>query len=273
MPLHRAKILLADRGHLLGDGVFETMRLLGGRVFQRDLHTTRLAAGLRGLGLGAKAARAAWRATDALAIAAEQRFGPDVRLRLQVTTGVGDAFEGQPGRFAVTALARAFQPPPRSGGVDLVVVDAGRPLGAPMKTTSFHPAVAARRAALAAGADDALLLNVAGRVCEATTSNVFAARDGVVHAPGPDEGALEGTTRTLVLAGLPRANVRPRLSRADLARAQEVILTNVGGIRAARSIDGRRLLGARGPVFAAIQGIYDEAIADFIARAPAPRGR
>ena len=132
---------------------------------------------------------------------------------------------------------RAFKPYPMqyyARGIQLVVSrqrkDSANPLCG-VKTLSFLPHVAARREAHNATAHDAVLLNEHGRVAEATTSNVFALRKGVLHAPGRTEGALPGVTRKVLLELVEDAGldlVEP-LSVRDLAGAEEAFITNTTG--------------------------------------------
>jgi branched-chain amino acid aminotransferase len=103
------------------------------------------------------------------------------------------------------------------------------------------------------GADEALLLNAAGQVAEASVANVFALRDGVLLTPPATDGALEGMTRATVLElaardGLPTAE--RTLGRYDLMAADEVFLTGSGArIVPVTSLDGERIgKGVPGPV-------------------------
>ncbi|MGA4844521.1 aminotransferase class IV [Streptomyces sp. G45] len=119
--------------------------------------------------------------------------------------------------------------------------------------------------ARAAGYDDAILLDQAGNVAEASTANVFAVRDGVLTTP-PDSGdLLPGLTRDTVFtlcqeAGLP---VRERpLSPADLYTADEVFLTSTGKeVAAVVELSGRDVGGgAAGPVAARVAALYTAAV-------------
>jgi len=256
VDLSVARVPLLDRGHLLGDGVFETLHARAGRLLHRERHASRLERGL-GLLRISSASAPAWKAVDALLAHPRLSTLTDVYVRLQVTTGLLDEFAGQPGPYAVTAMARPWRPyPPRAyaDGLHLVLAKTPKAIGpfSSVKTTSFLPHVAAKRDALAQGADDAILLNDRGHVCEATTSNVFAVVDGDVHSPGPEEGAVDGVTRGLLLEGFQRENARVLgcLTRDELEGASEVFLTNtVAGVVPARAILDRKLTGPKGPVY------------------------
>ncbi len=229
LPLSQARIPLDDRGHLLGDGLFETMRVHHGAVVARALHLQRLRRGMQVLGLEADVEPT----IDALAHAA-----PEARLRIQVTRGRMDGIDDGTAP-SVTGIATDFQA--RHEPVHLVTsairLQRDSPL-AGLKLLSFQPYLHARREARAAGVDDALLLNDANRVAEASTSNVIALVDGQVHAPGPAEGAIDGVTRRRLLGGMER--VHDSLTPEALRRG-EAVLVNTSGVRPIASVDGHRL--------------------------------
>lgn len=260
-----ATVPLLDRGHLIGDGVFETLRTAGGRIFRAEDHMDRMRNGLRTLGLDVAGADVAQDALHALAADGMERFGPDLYLRIQVTAGTMEDVAGSDG-LHVTGLCRPFRPYPmahHSKGIR-AITSPHRKLRGPLctvKSTSFALHVAARRDALAQAAHDAILCNDAGRPCEATTSNLFVLHDGTVHAPGPDEGALAGVTRDAVLeliaeTGIP---VTEPLTMNVLRNAEEAFLTNtIGGIVPLTRLDDAPIgNGSKGPFTTRLATAYD----------------
>ncbi len=237
VDLARAVVPLNDRGYLLGDGVFETMRTSNGRVFRLDEHAARLEKGLAAINLDGSLASEFRAAVASLVKEGTLRFGGELYLRVNVTTGPMEDIHGTGRGLTVTGLCKKFQPYPMqyyASGVHVVMSrqrkDSRNPL-ASVKTLSFLPYVSARRDAHAAAAHDALLLNEHDRIAEASTSNVFAFVGGKLHAPGESEGAISGVTRGAVLeladeAGL---DVVERLTPAELSSAQEAWLTNTTG--------------------------------------------
>jgi branched-chain amino acid aminotransferase len=120
--------------------------------------------------------------------------------------------------------------------------------------------VLAKRDARLKGYDDALLLNQAGRVTEATGANLFAVIDGVVVTPPTADGALPGITRDSVLrmraaAGTP---VECRsLTRYDLLAADEVFLSGSGaGMVSVASIDDCAIGQGARPVCEQLRAAY-----------------
>lgn len=267
MPLEAARVAIVDRGYLLGDGVFETMRAQDGLLLWEARHAARLRQGVEHLGLASSVAAQAMTAARDLVARVRTRLGSPFHVRLQVTTGVGERLEGAPDGSAITALARPWpgRPPAADDAGLRLVVSAVRkrrddPL-AGVKTLSFLPHVHARREGAARGAHDALLLNDAGRVCEATTSNVLAVVGPRLHAPGPPEGAVDGVTRGLLLEAAAELGLRVEgtLPLDRLARADEVLLTNtVAGVMPVGEIVGHTpaLPGPRGATYRRLADAY-----------------
>lgn len=271
LPLGKAQVPLLDRGYLFGDGVYETMRTAGGRVFEARAHRLRLRRRAAQLGVASAWAERAFDAAERLVRHAHRNLRVELHVRVQLTTGLGPKFFAPGDTPAFTVMARPLVPYATElyrRGARLVVASQRKFRDDPtrgMKPMSFLPHALARRRAVAAGADDALLLNDAGRVCEATTSNVVAVRGHTAFAPGPSEGAVDGVTRRLLLPRLRglRFRIRPRLTLGDLRRADEVFLTNtIGGVVPVRSIQAvaRRLPASLGPVTRLLQRAYSASL-------------
>ncbi len=274
VPLSQARVSVLDRGYLLGDGVFETMRASGGRLFQEHRHAARLERGASTLGLPRAAAREAIRAASHLARASTERLGAETLVRTPVTVGPSTEVGGDLDAGTATAIARPHQPYPAETylqGLRLRVgdppIDSRHPLCA-VKTLSFLPRLHARRQAIRVGGHDALLLNERGRIAEATTSNVFALVGDVLHTPGPAEGALEGVTRALLLDAA-RAQgyaVEETLTMEQFLTATEAFATNtVAGVVPITRVlgPGTDWSGRRGPATDRSREVYADAYAAF----------
>ncbi|MFO1532370.1 MAG: aminotransferase class IV [Thermoplasmatota archaeon] len=237
LDLSKARIPLHDRGYLLGDGIFETLRTSNGKAFRLDDHAPRMKRGLGATNLDESLESEFRDAVKALVKAGKPEFGGELYVRVMVSTGPLEDLLDTGRGVTVTGLCKKFRPYPLqyySNGIQLTVSrsrkDSRSPI-APIKTLSFLPYIMARREAHAATVHDALLLNENDRVAEASTSNVFALVDGTVHAPGESEGAIPGVTRAAVLELLQETghDVDERLPLAALRKAQEVWLTNTTG--------------------------------------------
>lgn len=232
-PLSQATVPLADRGHLLGDGVFETLRAAQGKVFLAGAHEARLRAGLATLSIDHPQIVSSYRAAvEALAASNLEALPHERVVRVQVTRGV----DGGPP--AVTGLARPLPERPQSvftSGVSVGLAQQVKHRADPLsrvKAVSFLPYLQALRTAQAAGFDDAILPNETGRLAEATTANLLARCGNQVLAPGAREGALPGTIRrvTLDLLGADGYDVEHRLDESTLLACDEAWLANTTGL-------------------------------------------
>jgi len=218
----------ADHGFLLGDGVFETLRSYDGRLFGLAEHLERLAAAAQVLAIPlpplAELSRASVEVLEANAI-------PNARLRITVTSGAGPsglARGAGPATVLITASPLRVWPEATTAVVLPWAHDEAAPL-AGVKTTSRAESVLALRRARSMGADEALFLNRAGNLCEATTANVFVVRNGMVATPPLFAGCLAGITRERVLRLCPELEIES--SEVDIAgealpTAEELFLTS-----------------------------------------------
>jgi branched-subunit amino acid aminotransferase/4-amino-4-deoxychorismate lyase len=198
-----ARVSIFDRGFLYGDGCFETMRVYGGRMFRAGEHLERL--------LAPEEFRAACRAL--------------IRYNA-VEEGVARIYQTRDS-FVVTVQPRRFVAP-RGLQAILSSVRVGGRLSA-YKTANRLPYILAQREAAAQEADEAVLLNTAGRVVEFTASNLFAVKDGVLWTPPLGDGALPGITRRAVLSLAREAGISTReesFGPEFLEAADEVFATN-----------------------------------------------
>ena len=228
----------ADRGLLLGDGVFETIRAEAGGAVWLTRHLARLRDGAGVLGIPVDWDDAT--ITDAIASVMRAQGLLEAAMRVTVTRGAGPRGLLPPAEPRPSLLIGAAPLPPVQAPARLVIARATRrnefsPLSR-IKSLNYADAIIARREAAARGADDALLLNTRGAVAGGTAANVFALIDGSLVTPPIEDGALPGLVRRRWLdAG--RAVTR-RIWPADLMAAEAMVLTNSLAIRAAASLDG-----------------------------------
>jgi branched-chain amino acid aminotransferase len=249
-----ACIAPSDHGFLVGDGVFETLRWYDGRPFTLGEHLSRLADGCGVLGITPPPRADLERAAHAIVEANGLR---DARMRITVTSGLGPPglVRGQgPPTVLIVALPLSPWPPVSTAAISALRRDEQNPL-AGVKTVSLAESVTALAEARAGGADEALLLNRRGEVCEATTANVFLVHDGVAATPPLESGVLAGITREHVLE---LGAVERVLSRADIATAQEAFLTSsTREVQPLVAVDGRPLGDGRpGPVTSRLAEAY-----------------
>jgi branched-chain amino acid aminotransferase len=258
-----------DRGFTLADGVFETMLARNGTVFRLEEHLTRLHYGLGVLAIPAPPELRAW--VDAAVIAGELAHGV---VRLTVTRGLAPGGLNLPRdpQPTVVVILTPMPPPPASvyeRGLSAHVASGRRNEHAAtsgLKTLAFTDAIVATIEAQRAGADEALLLDVAGHCSEGAASNLFAVTGGTVITPPLTCGVLPGITRAVVLeiaAGLGIGAEERVMTPADLHDADEAFLTSsFRGIAPLVSVGGRAIAdGAPGPVTRRLLAAYAALVA------------
>ncbi len=259
LPAAEARIVTSDRGFTLGDGLFETIKARNGRPLRWARHLARLEAGAAILGIPI-----GWPG-DSLQAAMESVLAANhldaAVLRLTLSRGPGERGLLPPGRAQPTLLIAATPLPPPAKPARAVIAETVRrnahsPL-ARIKSLSYLDSVLARMEAARRGADDALLLNGAGRLAEATTANLFLAIDDKLLTPPVAEGALPGTMRG-ELMGMAPIEERP-IEAAELEKASELFLSSSLGLRPVASVAGRAIgTGEPGPAFRRLQAAIED---------------
>ncbi len=257
-----AKVSVFDHGLTVGDGVFETLKVIGGRPFALGRHLARLHRSATGLGLDVPLSDARLRAAVDEVLAAA---GPGTgRLRITLTGGLAPLGSGRGEAPPTLVLAAGPQEPwqPDTTAVTVPWPRNERSAITGLKTTSYAENVVALAEARKVDATEAILPNTAGNLCEGTGTNVFVVLEGRLLTPSLLSGCLAGVTRALVLELLDEADEED-LPIAALAAADEVLLTSsTRDVQPLRALDGRPLPGAEGPVARRAM----EAIADLQAR-------
>jgi branched-chain amino acid aminotransferase len=262
IDLTEAHISAKDRGFLLGDGVFETMPVYSGLVFDLDAHLARLSAGLDLLNFAGAVDLFKLRGGIADYLAAEEMAR--AVLRLTVTRGAGPRGLLPPeAPSPVLLMTLSPMPPLAAEPLSLQVAAVTRrnefsPLSR-IKALPYLDNVLALQEARDHGADEALLLNTQGRIACAAAANIFALRGSRLETPPVSDGALPGTMRALVLALAPKLGLAPveaPLGIADLAGADEVFLTNcIRRITPVKNCDGKPIGGRGGRALDALQAL------------------
>ena len=260
VPLREARVSVFDHGLLYGDGVFEGIRFYRRQPFRLAAHLERLFDSARAIALALPYTRDELAAAIAGTVAAFP--GEDGYLRVVATRGVGPLGIDpkrctQPSLFIIADQLSMVSRETRERGARLIIAATRRlppdGLDPRIKSLNYLNHILARIEANLAGADEAILLNAAGRVAEGTADNVFIVRRGRLLTPPPVEGALAGITREVVLelageAGIDAAEAA--LAPYDLYTADECFLTGTGAeLIPVAEVDGREMLACPGPVY------------------------
>jgi branched-chain amino acid aminotransferase len=242
-----ARVSVFDHGLVVGDGVFETIKVRQGVPFALTRHLKRLARSAAGLGL---------REPDldqiragALAVIAASPDVPLARLRVTVTGGIAPLSSERADSPLTAIVALAEQKLP-ADSVDVVVVpwprnERGALAG--LKTTSYGENVLALAYAAEHGGSEAIFGNMAGNLCEGTGTNVFLVRGGRLVTPPLSAGCLAGVTRALVIEWTGADEEDAPVSA--LADAEEAFLTGTTrDVQPIRQVNGSELAAVPGPV-------------------------
>jgi branched-chain amino acid aminotransferase len=217
-----------DHAVTVGDGVFETAKIVDGRPFALSRHHRRLERSASGLGLPPVDLGMVDKGVAAVLDGAQIPFG---RLRYSVTGGIGPlGSDRDDSSLTYIVLAAPQSLPPDSGKLTVVPWTRNeRSAVAGLKTTSYAENVVALARAKQEGAIEAVFANTRGELCECTGSNVFVVVDGVVLTPPVGSGLLPGITRELTIEWGRGAGVDVReeaLPLDVLQTADEVFITS-----------------------------------------------
>ncbi len=271
-PRAEAVVSVFDSGFMLGDGVWEGMRVHGGWPGFLDRHLDRLFEGAKAIAMDIGLSRAELTARLLETLDANA-MTDGVHVRLMVTRGVRSTPYQDP-RVVVTPatvviIAEYKQPPAEAleRGLKLFTVHVrrGDPAVQDQKINSHSKlnCILASIQATQAGADEALMLDPHGFVATCNSTHFFIVRKGEVWTSS-GQYCLGGITRQLVIeicrdAGIPV--VEKSFSLTDVYGADEAFVTGTfAGITPVREVDGRVLVERRGPMVERLQGLYAERV-------------
>ena len=259
-----AVVSVFDHGFLYGDGIYETIRSYGNRIFMFYQHLGRLRRSADAIGLSIPIPEKDW---PALLHEAMERNDvgnnrSDAYIRITISRGTGEigldpALCPRP---TVVIMTRPLLPPSPElykDGVSLIVAKTRRNLPSALnpqvKATNFLNNILAKQEAIAAGVFDSILLNWQSHVTECTVSNLFFVKAGRLCTPALSCGILDGITRGIILT-LAREEQIPvdegGFGVDALRQADECFLSNTTmEVMPATTLEGRLIGGGKpGPV-------------------------
>jgi branched-chain amino acid aminotransferase len=255
-----AVVSVYDHGLLYGDGVFEGIRVYGGKIFRLAEHLDRLYDSAKAIWLTIPMPR------EELASITEEavrRSGiAEAYIRHVITRGVGDLGLDprkcpKPSVLIIVDTIKLWPEQVYEAGLN--VVTAGTPipqresLSPRVKSLNYLAHILAKIEGIHAGADEVLMLDSAGAVAEGSGQNLFVVKKGLVRTPPPYAGILKGVTRDVVIELAAQAGYPVQesiLNRYDVYTADEAFFTGTASeLVAIRQVDGRVIgTGKAGPV-------------------------
>ncbi|MBV9884749.1 MAG: aminotransferase class IV [Sphingomonadaceae bacterium] len=267
-PRGEATVSVFDSGFVLGDGVWEGLRVHKGRIAFLDAHLDRLYEGAKAIALDVGLDRNALvRRLYATLDANDMEEG--VHIRLMVTRGIRSTPYQDP-RVVVSPATIVIIPEHKvplpaivAQGITLFTVHVrrGDPAVQDPKLNSHSKlnCITACIQAIEAGADEALMLDPHGFVATCNSTHFFIVRKSEVWTSSGDY-CLGGITRANVLAICREAGIKAReknFSLTDVYGADEAFVTGTfAGVVPVRSVDGRQLTDGRGPMTLRLQELY-----------------
>lgn len=273
MPLSEAKVSALDRGFLLGDAVYEVLRVYSGKPWLEEEHFARLARSLEAIRIdGVDLERLRRRMHETI------EAGPfqEATVYIQITRGAAPRAHAFPARvtpleFLYVREFHDLHAEERRHGASVITQPDIRWERCDIKSTNLLGNVLAMQAAKEAGCLEALLYLPDGTLTEGSHTSFFGVLGGAVLTAPNSPAILPGITRGLVLRLAARAGIPVReqvLKRSDLDRVLELFLTGTTAeVTPIVRVDGRPIADGRpGPVTRRLYDAYCEAVREFIQR-------
>ncbi len=269
----QAKVSVFDHGLLYGDGVFEGIRAYGGRIFRLKQHLDRLYASAKAIWIDVPMPQ------DEMVALCEESIRindlKDAYIRLLVTRGVGDLGLdprkcAKPSIVCIADKIALFPSGVYERGLTMMTaptpVNHREGLSPRVKSLNYLAHILAKIEAVAAGVDEALMLESTGEVAEGVGENVFCITNHTLRTPPAYAGILRGVTRDAVIELARGAGYDVReesLNRYDLYTADEVFLTGTAAeVVGVVKLDGRKIgCGSVGKVTKDLAARFRELVA------------
>ncbi|MBN2072848.1 MAG: aminotransferase class IV [Actinobacteria bacterium] len=235
---NRAKISVNDRGLLFGDGVYETMRSYGGRVFMLEAHLKRLFDSLKALKFNIPFDKKYLGESIKESLNKNGLGSTDAYIKIVVTRGIHKSglyldCGSRPTMLIFTRKLQLYRPELYSEGAEIISSSIRRlSRGNSIyihKSICFLENLIAKDEAKMSGALEGFFMTRERQVLEGASSNIFMVRDGTVYTPPLTQNILPGITRQAVLGICSRNGIRSREKSfyyGDLTGASEIFLTN-----------------------------------------------
>lgn len=267
VPESEARVSVMDHAVLYGDGVFDTAVAWNKRVFELDAHVDRFFRSMAAIAMQSPVTREQLKSLIVESLQRSQLENAYIKwigTRGSNGTPLMDPTGCVPN---LVILTRPYIDRDAPKGLRVKTVAVRRPPGhildPQIKSLNYLNLVLAKIEAKSAGADQALMLDVSGGVCEAPGFNVFVVKDSTLRTPTRD--ILRGVTRQTVINLAPQLGysaTEDKLELYDAYTADEIFLTSTaGGLIPVVELDGRCIGdGKPGPVYRAFAKAYREAL-------------
>ena len=225
-----------NRGLRYGDGLFETIKMINGKLLFEDDHFARLWKGLKVLEFEIpKNLTVDFLQKEMTALAQKNGHANAARIRLNIVRGDGGLYDAK--NHLPNYIIQSWPLAPSNGewnsnGLVLGIYEAAKKscdLLSNLKHNNYLPYILAALTAKTQKWNDAIVLNTNGRICDTTIANIFIVKDGVVYTPSLQEGCVAGVMRRVVIQQVLKSGIElaeKEISISELLAADEVFLTN-----------------------------------------------
>ena len=225
-----------NRGLRYGDGLFETIKMINGKLLFEDDHFARLWKGLKALEFDVpKNLTVDFLQKEMIALAQKNGHANAARIRLNIVRGDGGLYDAK--NHLPNYIIQSWPLAPSNGewnsnGLVLGIYEAAKKscdLLSNLKHNNYLPYVLAALKAKSQKWNDAIVLNTNGRICDTTIANIFIVKDGAVFTPSLQEGCVAGVMRRVVIQQVLKSGIdliEKEISISELLAADEVFLTN-----------------------------------------------
>jgi D-alanine transaminase len=259
-----AKVSVADRGFIFGDGVYEVTRIINGKPFREKEHLERLEQGLKSLKINIdhSALEDIPKISQQL-LEKNDLMDGEAAIYLQITRGTAwprtHTFPNPEVKPSIYLSASAFTPHTKlhKTGVDVITLADVRWTRCNIKTVQLLPNTLAKQQAQDAGVNSALLIRD-GVITESPNANIFGVKDGELYTFPESNYILSGITRQVVLEIAEKLDIPVHFNpvrQEELFELEELFFSGTTtDIQPVTVIDGKKLgTGKPGPVVKAIQ--------------------
>jgi D-alanine transaminase len=274
MPIEEAYVPVLDRGFIFGDGVYEVVPVYSKHPFRLAEHLKRLQYSLDKVRIPNPHSDAGW--TQLVTDLIQRNAGDDQSVYLQVTRGVAKRDHAFPKGVTPTVFMMSnplVTPAPAlvESGVACISAEDYRWLNCDIKSVSLLGNCLLRQLSADVGATETILFRD-GRLTEASASNVFIVKNGVLLTPPKDNFVLPGITYDVVLeiARAREFEVEVRaVTEAEVRSADEIWVTSsTKEVLAVTSLDGKTVGdGHPGPLFRRMHSLYQQFKQDHMRKA------
>ncbi|MBX3650471.1 MAG: D-amino acid aminotransferase [Burkholderiales bacterium] len=274
MPIEEAHVPVLDRGFIFGDGVYEVIPVYSKHPFRLSEHLRRLQYSLDKVRITNPCSDAEW--TRLVGEIIQRNQGGDQSIYLQVTRGVAKRDHAFPKGVRPTVFMMSnplVTPAPAlvESGVACITAPDYRWLNCDIKSVSLLGNCLLRQLSVDAGAAETILFRD-GKLTEASASNVFVVRDGVLLTPPKDNLVLPGITYDVVLeiARAREFQVEVRaVDETEVRAADEIWVTSsTKEVLAVTTLDGKPVGDGRpGPLFRRMHALYQQFKQDHMRKA------